>query len=81
MSKKISLENGNKIIELFKEGKTYKMRICHKKKISWNPFQKKNIEFELKEEQLEQLAGFLNKHSNNGYPSSLNNIDFGTFME
>ena len=81
MSKKISLDNGNKIIELFKEGKTYKMRICHKKKISWNPFQKKNIEFELKEEQLEQLAGFLSKHTNNGYPSSLNNIDFGTFME
>ena len=81
MSTKISLDNGNKIIELFKEGKTYKMRINHKKGISWNPFQKRKIEIELKQEQLEQLAGFLNKHTNNGYPSSLNNIDFGTFME
>tara|TARA_B100002019_G_scaffold200654_1_gene173917 strand:- start:38 stop:283 length:246 start_codon:yes stop_codon:yes gene_type:complete len=81
MSKNIKLDDGNKIIELFKQGKTYKMRIHHKKKISWNPFQKRKIEFELKQEQLEQLAGFLSKHTNNGYPSSLNNIDFGTFME
>ena len=81
MSTKISLDNGNKIIELCKEDKTYKMRIHHKKGISWNPFQKRNIEIELKQEQLEQLAGFLNKHTNNGYPSALNNIDFGTFME
>ena len=60
MSTKISLDNGNKIIELFKEDKTYKMRIHHKKGISWNPFQKRNIEIELKQDQLEQLAGFLN---------------------
>ena len=53
MSKKISLDNGNKIIELFKEGKTYKMRIHHKKGISWNPFQKRKIEVELEQEQLE----------------------------
>ena len=81
MSKKISLDNGNKIIELFKEGKTYKVRINHKKGISWNPFQKRETEITLKQEQLEQLASVLNKHTNNGYPSSLNNIDFGTFME
>jgi hypothetical protein len=81
MSKKISLDNGSKIIELFKEGKTYKVRINHKKGISWNPFQKRETEITLKQEQLEQLASFLNKHTNNGYPSSLNNIDFGTFME
>ena len=81
MSKKISLDDGNKIIELFKEGKTYKVRINHKKGIFWNPFQKRETEITLKQEQLEQLASFLNKHTNNGYPSSLNNIDFGTFME
>lgn len=81
MSKKISLDDGNKIIELFKEGETYKVRINHKKGIFWNPFQKRETEITLKQEQLEQLASFLNKHTNNGYPSSLNNIDFGTFME
>jgi len=81
MSKKISLDDGNKVIELFKEGKTYKVRINHKKGISWNPFQKRETEITLEQEQLEQLAGFLNKHTTNGYPSSYNNLDFGTTME
>ena len=81
MSKKISLDSEDKILELFKEGETYKVRINHKKAISWNPFQKKETEITLKQEQLEQLASFLNKHTNNGYPSSYNNLDFGTFME
>ena len=60
--------------------KTEKL-LNHKKRISWNPFQKRETEITLEQEQLEQLAGFLNKHTTNGYPSSLNNIDFGTFME
>lgn len=80
MSTKISLDNGNKIIELSKEGKTYRMRIRHTKKITWNPFQKQETDIVLEQEQLEQLAGFLNLH-NNSYPSSVNNIDFGTSME
>ena len=80
MSTKISLDNGNTQIELSKEGKTYRMRISYKKKVTWNPFQKQETDIVLEQDQLEQLAGFLNLH-NNSYPSSTNNIDFGTSME
>jgi hypothetical protein len=80
MSIKLSLDNGNKQIELSKEGNTYRVSIVHTKKITWLPFHKRKIEVVLKQEQLEQLAGFLNLH-NNSYPSSVNNIDFGTSME
>ena len=47
MSTKISLDNGNKQIELSKEGKTYRMRISYKKKVTWNPFQKQETDIVL----------------------------------
>ena len=79
MSATISLDSEDGTIEISKEERRYKVTITHKRR--WIPFQKRKTEIILEQEQLEQLAGFLNKHSNNGYPSSLNNIDFGTFME
>jgi|TARA_B110000495_G_scaffold24398_1_gene17362 hypothetical protein len=76
MSTTIALEGGDGTIEISKEESRYRVTINHKR--NWIPFQKRKTEIILEQDQIEQLATYLNNQSNS-FPRG--NIDFGTSME